>query len=91
LKCTPDAAISLQSNAHDAEGKNDAAASRGSSVVCDLEGAMAVNVIRGEGLCGSNVRVERDGCGGFDSRTQVQREMWQLFKACNMATDLLTG
>jgi hypothetical protein len=58
LKCTPDAAISLQSNAHDADRKNDATASRGNSVVCDLEGAMAVDVMRDVGLCGRNVRVE---------------------------------
>jgi hypothetical protein len=44
-KCTPCAAMSLQSNAHDACGSSDAAASSGRSNVRDLEGAMAEDVM----------------------------------------------
>jgi hypothetical protein len=72
LKCTDDAATSLQSNAHDADGSKDATARRGNSVDRDLEGAIATGVMKGECLRDSNVQVERDGCGEFDSRKHVQ-------------------
>jgi hypothetical protein len=72
LKCTPDAATSLQSNAHTADGRSDAAASNENSAVLDLDGAMTIDVMRCEGVGDSNVGVERDGCGDFGGQMQVQ-------------------
>jgi hypothetical protein len=62
----------LQSNAHTADGRSDAAASNENSAVLDLDGAMTIDVMRCEGVGDSNVGVERDGCGDFGVQMQVQ-------------------
>ena len=53
----------MQSNAHDVDEKSDAAARRGSSVVLDLEGAMARVLMAGDGR--GDGYVIRAETGGF--------------------------
>jgi hypothetical protein len=63
----------LQSNAHDTEGRSDAAASRGNSVIRDLEGAMAADVMGDVALRDGLVVMEHSGCGEVVVRLGFRR------------------